>query len=58
MRTLLAIGIGAAAYSLSDRKKRKRFMNMIQPLSENIEQWMPRRATIKRISKQISKTFA
>lgn len=34
MTSLVAFGIGAAAYSLSNRKTKKRFDSLIAPLTE------------------------
>ena len=53
MRTILALGLGAAAYSMRDRKNRKRVMNMIQPVTDMI----PRR-TVKQFRKRIERTFS
>ncbi len=59
-RTLLAIGIGAAAVSMMDPKRRKRMMRMMQPMTNNFEMadMMPSKQTIKKLQKQMMRTFS
>ncbi len=48
MGSLVAIGVGAAAYSMSSRKTKRRFNALIQPMT---------RLDFKRMRKKIVKTL-
>ncbi|WP_096201397.1 hypothetical protein [Bacillus sp. FJAT-45350] len=59
MRSLFVASLGAAAYSMRDRRTRKRFMKMIQPITNgNVEELMPKRSTVRKMRKRLTKTFA
>lgn len=57
--TLLALGIGAAAFSMTDRKRRKRMARIIEPI-KNMEmaQMMPSKRTVKKLQKRMMRTFS
>lgn len=57
--TLLALGIGAAAFSLTDRKRRKQVARFIEPM-KNIEmaEMMPTKRTMKKLRKRVMRTLS
>ncbi|RXI99952.1 hypothetical protein DS745_13860 [Anaerobacillus alkaliphilus] len=59
-RTLLAIGLGAAAVSMMDPKRRKQMMRMMEPMTNNFEmaEMMPSKQTIKKLQKRMMRTFS
>jgi cytochrome c peroxidase len=58
--TLLALGLGAAAITMMDPKRRKRMMQMMEPMTNNIEmaEMMPSKRTIKKFQKRMMKTLS
>lgn len=58
--TLLALGLGAAAISMMDPKRRQRMMKMMQPMTNNFEMadMMPSKQTVKKIQKRMMRTFS
>lgn len=57
--TLLALGLGAAAFSLTDRKRRKKVARFIEPMA-NVEmaEMMPTKRTMKKLSKRVRRTLS
>lgn len=58
--TLIAIGLGAAAVTMMDPKRRKRMMRMMEPMTNNIEfaEMMPSKQTIQKLQKRMMRTFS
>ncbi|WP_078552690.1 hypothetical protein [Bacillus alkalicellulosilyticus] len=57
--SIVAVGVTAAAYRMSNRKTQKKMDNMLKPLRNiDIQAFMPERSTMKRMRKQFTKTFA
>ncbi len=53
--SLVAIGIGAAAYSLSDRRKKNKFQSFIDPITNvNFDQYLNKK-TWKKLKKKVLK---
>ncbi|MGO4887382.1 DUF3918 domain-containing protein [Anaerobacillus sp. MEB173] len=55
--SLLTMGIGAAAYSLRDRRNRKRFMQTMQPIMNNVEEMIPKRR-IRKMRKRLVRAIS
>ncbi|WP_100372005.1 DUF3918 family protein [Bacillus sp. FJAT-45037] len=56
--SLVAIGVGAAAYSMSGRKKQRKFDQFIQPIKEfDFNQYVNKR-TWNKTKKQLAKRFS
>ncbi len=58
MTSLVAIGIGAAAYSLSDRRTKKKFDSFIQPITKlDVNRFMNKKSW-RRVRKLITKAIS
>ncbi|MEB1808075.1 MAG: DUF3918 domain-containing protein [Bacillaceae bacterium] len=56
---LLAIGLGAAAYSMRDRRNRKRMMQWVQPITKlDIQNIVPDQNDLQKMRKRMMKNFA
>ncbi|TWI56298.1 DUF3918 family protein [Halalkalibacter nanhaiisediminis] len=56
--SLVAMGIGAAAYSLSDRRTKKRFDSFIEPITQlNVNRFINRKSW-RRMRKLITKVIS
>lgn len=56
---LIALGLGAAAYSMRDRKRRKQVARFLEPMTNmEMADMMPSNRTIKKMRKSIMKTFS
>ncbi|WP_216829089.1 DUF3918 domain-containing protein [Alkalihalobacterium elongatum] len=60
MRNLLmAIGISAAAYSMRDRRNRRRMMQWIRPITNiDIQNLVPDKSDLQKMRKRMMKNFA
>ncbi|QOY36289.1 hypothetical protein AWH56_000895 [Anaerobacillus isosaccharinicus] len=58
--TLLALGLGAAAITMMDPKRRKKMMRMMEPMTNNIEMadMMPSKRTIQKFQKRMMRNFS
>lgn len=58
--TLLALGLGAAALTMMDPKRRKKMMRMMEPMTNNIEMadMMPSKRTIQKFQKRMMRNFS
>ncbi|ADC50424.1 MULTISPECIES: DUF3918 family protein [Alkalihalophilus] len=56
--SLLAVGVGAAAYSMSSRQKKRKFDQFIQPITRlDMDKYLNKRTwnkTMKRLTKRFS----
>ncbi len=58
MTSLLAIGIGAAAYSMSNRRTKQKMNQMIEPIMKmDLNKWMNTRAW-KKMQRNITRAFS
>lgn len=56
---MLAIGLGAAAYSMRNKKTRKNVSRFVEPmLNMEMAEMMPSKKTIRRMRKQLKRTFS
>lgn len=58
--TLLALGLGAAAITMMDPKRRRKMMRMMEPMTNNIEMadMMPSKRTIQKFQKRMMRNFS
>lgn len=57
--TLIALGIGAAAISMMDQKRRKKAARFLQPMANmEMAQMMPTKRTMKKISKSMMRAMS
>ncbi len=56
---MLAIGLGAAAYSMRNKKTRRNVSRFIEPMfNMEMAEMMPSKKTMRMIKKQIKKTLS
>ncbi|WP_209122858.1 DUF3918 domain-containing protein [Alkalihalobacillus sp. BA299] len=60
MRSLfLAFGLGAAAYSMRDRRNRKRLMQWVRPITKiDFQDIVPNKNDLQKMRKRMMKNFA
>jgi hypothetical protein len=57
--TMIALGLGAAAFSLTDRKRRKQVARFIEPMTNmEMAEMMPTKRTMKKLRKRVMRTFS
>lgn len=57
--TWLALGLGAAAFSMTDKKRRKQMARFVEPMTNmEFSQMMPTKRTMKKLRKQVMRTFS
>ncbi|OLO38785.1 hypothetical protein BTR23_11010 [Alkalihalophilus pseudofirmus] len=56
---MLALGLGAAAFSMRDRRNRKRFMKWIQPITNiDFQTIVPDKNGLQKMKKRVLKNIA